>query len=462
MLGIASVTGASAKNEGTLKIIVPDTPLVSRMVDTTEIDPLVADSLVSMSNMTSDELKEEHLKDGHKIIYTGSGNMASLDSLRHMIAMFYVDQFRSFQDPLAPYFLLMSKDAKLAMGIGGSVRMRGWFDFDGAMPANGFVPYLIPVPADPSQRRRIGGTPGGTALFFRVIGRNKVLGDVMAYIQCDFSGANNVTFKLKKAYVVINDWTVGYAATTFSDPQADAPTIDGAGSNGRLSSTRMLVRWNHTFKNRWQVAASVEMPSSQTDADGVNTKQINDWMPDYAAFVQYQWSHQSHVRLSGVVRTLPYRDLVAQKNRNIIGWGTQLSAVVHPLPQLTLYGAANIGRGYESCMADLSIGNYDLTTQGTTPGRMYAPMSFGVNIGAKYNFTENIYACVALGQARYLPKYEVDPTDYKYGQYGAINIFWEPTARLQVGLEYLRGKRKDFNGERGTANRFDALFQFSF
>ena len=68
-----------------------------------------------------------------------------------------------------------------------------------------------------------------------------MFGDIIGYIQCDFSGPDNVGFKLKKAYVTISDWTVGYAATTFSDPAAEAPTIDGGGQNGKTAHTDLLA-----------------------------------------------------------------------------------------------------------------------------------------------------------------------------------------------------------------------------
>ena len=201
----------------------------------------------SMSSMTPEEISQAKMKQEHKVVFVGDGPRAPQDSVMRMINMYYIDQFHHFKDPLAPYFLLMSKDANLSMGVGGAVRMRGWADFDGAIQANGFCPYLIPVPANPELRRRIGGTPGGTSLFFRVIGFNTIVKDFNAYIQCDFSGLDNVGFKLKKAYVTMQDWTVGYATTTFSDPAAEVPTIDGAGPNGKASRTAMLVRWMHTF-----------------------------------------------------------------------------------------------------------------------------------------------------------------------------------------------------------------------
>ena len=62
----------------------------------------------------------------HKMIVIGDKSISAQsysDSLRTLIENFYYDQFHHFQDPQAPYFLFMSKDSKLAMGIGGAVRM---------------------------------------------------------------------------------------------------------------------------------------------------------------------------------------------------------------------------------------------------------------------------------------------------------------------------------------------------
>lgn len=424
----------------------------------------VAQSIdTSMATMTPEEISQAKMKGDHKVLFAGDGSRAPQDSVARMINMFYVDQFHHFQDPLAPYFLLMSRDANLAMGVGGAVRMRGWADFDGSVPVNGFCPYMISVPGNPEMRRRIGGTPGGTSLFFRVIGFNTVVRDFNAYIQCDFSGTNNVSFVLKKAYVTIQDWTVGYATTTFADPAAEVPTIDGAGPNGKASRTSMLVRWMHAFKGGWSMAASVEMPSSHVDADGKLTRRLDDWMPDWVLFGQYGWAHDQHVRLTGMLRVIPYRDLVTSTSRDVVGWGVQASGVVKPVNRLALYCELNTGRGYSSYMGDLSIGNYDLVASDATPGRMHAPLSLGLACGLKYNFRYNVYACAAYGQARYYNSHsELIPDDYKRGRYLAANLFWELTTRLQVGIEYLWGQRTDFSGAHNHANRVDAMFQFAF
>ena len=436
---------------------------VSPVAVSAQTDTVPAGKL-SLATHTAEEIKTAKLKESHKIVYVGAQDepIASQDSILHLVNSFYVDQYRHFQDPLAPYFLLMSKDAKLAMGIGGAVRMRAWYDFNGSMPVNGFVPYMIPVPKDPSQRRKLGGTPAGTAIFMRVIGRNRVLGDIVGYVQGNFQGDSH-TFKLKKAYAQFKSFTIGYAPSAIQDADAEVPTIDGARQNGLCSTTRMQVRWDHSFKNSaWSMAASIEMPSSQSDCDGEMTKEISDWFPDLLAFAQYNLPHSGHLRLTGMFRVLPYRDLVVGKNRNRIGWGVQLSGVAYPVNRLTLYMVANTGQGYESTMGDLSIGNFDLVADDSTPGRLYAPLSMGLNVGAKYNFLPNLYAGLALGQAHYYPKYTVKGDSYKYGLYGAVNLFYEPTPRMQVGIEYLIGARHNFNHEHASANRIDALFQFSF
>ena len=385
-----------------------------------------------------------------------------VDSIRRVISEFYYDQFRHFQDPGAPYFLFMSKDAGLAMGIGGCVRMRAYYDWGGARPASGFAPYLIPIHPSPTDMRHVGTSPAGTSLFFRVIGRNKALGDYQLYIEANFNGYETRDFRLKKAYATINNFTVGYAASTYSDPAATPPTVDAQGPNNKIGTTAVLVRYMPVIKDRWVLAVSGESPESSIDVDNINTAKVSNWMPDWATFVQYQWGKGEHVRLSGIARTLSYRDLIAGRNHNIVGWGVQLSSVAHPLPSLTTYVTASYGHGSAGLGGDLLIGSYDLTGDTKRPGRMYAPASFGWCVGLQYNFRPNLFVSASMSQNRYLPDCEVSPDEYKYGLFGAANIFWNLTPRIQVAAEFDFGKRQNFSGEHRWARRMSAMCQFSF
>ncbi len=384
------------------------------------------------------------------------------DSIRQLVYTFYYDQFRHSQDPDAPYFLFMSKDAKLAMGIGGCVRMRGYYDWGGAVPASGFAPYLIQMSPDPTNRRAFGTTPAGTSLFFRVIGRYKHVGQYQLYIEANFNGYSSRDFHLKKAYAMVNDWTIGYAASTFSDPAATPPTVDAQGPSNKISPTSVLVRWMPTVKERWVFALSAETPATAISTDKQNTKLVTAWLPDWAAFVQYQWAGGQHVRLSGIVRTLSYRDMISGKNYNPLGWGVQLSSVAHPAYAVTTYANISYGQGQASLGGDLQIGNYDLVPLPDKAGRLYAPASLGWCVGVQYNFMPNLFMSACASMAHYMPKHDSAPDEYKNGLFTDINIFWNMTARMQLGAELDLGRRQNVSGQSRWARRIGAMAQFSF
>lgn len=389
-------------------------------------------------------------------------NKAYVDSVRQQISKFYYDQFRHFQDPGAPYFLFMSKDAGLAMGIGGAVRMRGYYDWGGAIPASGFAPILIPMSPSPTAMRNFGTTPAGTCLFFRVIGRNKTLGDYQLYIEANFNGYNSRDFHLKKAYAIINDFTVGYAASTFSDPAAVPPTVDAQGPNNKISPTAVLVRYMPVFKNKWYVAVSAETPSKALDTDGASTAPVNSWLPDFAAFVQYEWAAGQHVRLAGIARTLSYRNILKEQNHNELGWGVQLSSVAHITKPLTSYVTVSYGKGHESLSGDLQVGNHDLVPVPGEPGHLYTPAAFGWCVGLQYNFRPNLFMTIQASESHYMLRKGASPDEYKKGLFSAINVFWNMTPRMQVGAEFDLGRRENRSGEHRYARRIGAMCQFSF
>lgn len=448
MLAPMAIIGATNVSYGAA---MPDT------IQKTTETPLRANSHV--------DRQQDSLMANHKIIYIDGRPLKITqehqDSLRRLIDMFYFDQFRNFSDPAAPYFLFMSKDAQLAMGIGGCVRMRAWYDWGGAIPANGFAPYLIPMEPDPTNMRKFGTTPSGSTLFFRVIGRNKKLGDYQLYIEANFNGYGGKDFHLKKAYASINDWTIGYAPTTFSDPSALPPTVDASGPNNKLSSTSVLVRYMHPISKHWTIAASLETPASQMTLTD-SSKKVSDWLPDAAAFLQYAWGRSEHLRLSGIIRTLAYRDLIKNKNFNKVGWGLLLSGVGHPVPELTVYGNVCGGQGFESLCGDLQIGNYDLVPDPRVVGEMYAPWALGWNLGFQYNIKPNLFASVTFSESRYLPRKGTSGDEYKWGNFLAANVFWNITPRIQCGVEFDTGERKNINGKHRRAQRIGAMAQFSF
>lgn len=407
------------------------------------------------------DIRIAEMKKSTHVLSSGDGTPA--DSLEKMLNTFYYDQFRHFQDPRAPYFMFMSKSGDLALGVGGQVKVRGYFDWNGSIPSVGFIPYDIPIPKNPASMRALAASASGTGLFFTLLGNNKILGSFMAYFQADFSGYNQRGFRIKKAYITIKDWTAGYAVSTFEDTQAEPATVDGSGPNGINSRKNVLVRYMHQFKNNWKVAGSVEFPSESVSADGTHTAACTPYIPDLAAFVQYQWNgNNSHIRLSGLLRTLSYRDLVAKQNHNITGWGLQLSSRINIISDFNFFGILSTGQGHASYTTDLGNGDFDLIPEEEREGKLYAPWAAGLVLGAQYYFNKKVFMNLAFSEQTYYPHPNPKDSSYKYGLYAVGNVFWDITPRFEVGFEYLHGKRKNFNGESGSANRLMALLMVSF
>lgn len=415
--------------------------------------------------MYAEELQRTQLINDSKVIFINGDpvDRADDDSVKSMLAKFYIDQFRNSQDPETPYFTFISKDANLAMGIGGKLALNGWYDWNGIVDGMDFNTYLIPVPKTPETMRQLDATAAGSAIFFNLMGRHTPIGDYRVYIEGGFTGYGNRGFKLKKAWFEIRDFTLGLTKSTFSDPAAQPGVLDPAGANGRVEKNNVLIRYMHTWRNHWTVAGSVEYPSSHPSEQENVTEKLPDYVPDIAAFGQFQWNRgMSHVRLAGIFRSMAYRDLVENRNRHSIGWGVQLSSVVRVGRILTLYALGSVGQGIASYTGDLSSGDYDLLANPDHSGELYAPNTVSATAGAKVQITPKLSSTVCLSTLRHFTKDNPNDDTYKYGQYFALNVAYDITSRIQAGLEYLAGKRKNCSGEAGNANRGLASLTFSF
>lgn len=403
-----------------------------------------------------------------KIIYIDgkpsdtSTTRSDRDSIYKVIRTFYYDQFRHFQDPDAPYFLFMSKEAGLSMGIGGNVRMRAYYDWAGAMPTPSFAPYTIPIPPNPLSHRHFATTPAGTGLFFRVIGYHSKLGNYQLYIETDFTGYQSRGLKLKKAYAMLRDFTVGYATSTFSDPAAQPVVIDAAGNNNKFSNTSVLVRYMPCLKGKWHFGVSLETPSTSIDENSAFAKPTSEWIPDIAALVQYEWRRGQHVRLSAIARSLPYKDIRSGKDHNPIGWGVHLSSVAHPAPQLTTYANLSTGRGIAGLGGDMQYGHYDLLPDPSNPSAMYAPLTLGWTLGLQYNFTPGLFASIAASQTHLHCRQGTQEDEYKNGTFACATIYWNVLPRISVAGEVDFGRRVNISSTGKNAWRANLMCAFSF
>lgn len=430
---------------------------------------LIAATAICLSAITAfagTAEKSTGLPAKHKLIFIGnSAEEKTTEAYDSLINIFYEDQFRHAQDPQAPYFLLMSRDSKIAMGVGGKVQGNLSYDFDGSISGSDFTPYTIPVPRDPANVTRFQAGMNQSSLLFTIFGDSR-FGHYIVNVQGEFSGPSS-TFKLKKAYITVGHITLGKAKSSFSDPAAMPSTVETEGPAGAIDDNAILLRYAYTFSKKYTVAASIETPSNDYDVyDGV-TEATSDCAPKLAAYVQYG-GNSDHVRLAGMVKTMRYRNLLAGKNHRETGYGVSLTAVGNLSSPLTFYGGINYGKGIGNMLNNLSCGNNDMlsysSAAGNDYGKMYAPETLGWFAALQYNFSPSVFSTVVFSQDRIYTKDHTAYTGdgYRYGLYAVANVFWNVTPRVQIGGEFDWGRRVDINGEGSNAHRFALMGAFSF
>lgn len=177
--------------------------------------------------------------------------------------------------------------------------------------------------------------------------------------------------------------------------------------------------------------------------------------------MQYSWASGSHVRLSGILRELSYRDNVQASNHFATGWGVQVSAVGSIAGGLGFFGHYTYGKGISAYVNDLCDEGLDLVPA-ATDGKLHAPAVAGLTGGLRYDFSSKVFATASYSRAQLYKSAEIGPHTYRYGQYVTANVFYNPWGDLRLGLEYIHGTRKNADGEHGRANRFEAMVQYSF
>lgn len=379
---------------------------------------------------------------------------------RSNIALMYSRENLAFEDPAAPRFLFLDKKGEVALGIGGYLKAVGEYDVDGAVDNNDFCTNMIPVPLNPAQRQRFGATAAHSTIFLKMVTRPTKVGRVIVYMQTNFTGPS-YGLRLKQAYVTVGHVTLGKARSTFADGPAMAPTVDDQGPSGQVSAKNLLVQYVSPSWSGFSFAASAEVPDVSFTA-GTQASSIAQRFPDIPAYIQYAWDKGgSHIRLSGIMRQLSYRNLETQTNHFVTGYGVQLSAITFFTPDFNFFGHYTYGKGIASYVNDLADLGYDLVPA-SAAGKLKAPGVAGWTAGLQYNFSSKLFATASYSRAQLYDTAGMGADTYRYAQYIAANVFYNLWGDLRVGVEYLHGTRKNISGVSGKANRLEAMLQYSF
>lgn len=368
---------------------------------------------------------------------------------------------QGFQKSKPPRFVIMGKEHKFILGIGGFVNFRMGYDFNQVIQNKDFVTYNIPMTPTAATRQKFLMDASTSRLFVKLLTANSRMAGFEAYIEMDFRGGDNV-LRLREAYVSYKGWLVGQTATTFTDLNAAPNTVDFEGPNSYTYGRNLMVRYSRQFKNiSFGIAA--EYPELSATF-GTSDEKIPQRVPDFPMYFQYQWGkNNSHIRASGVLRDLVYYDNIGSTNRNAFGWGVQLSGNIFVTKRLQTYFQAVYGEGITPYIQDISGVGLDLIPNPRSLGVLQTLPMLGWFGGLGYNITKNISTSLTYSEVRIFDKNGAyNASQYKKAQYIVANVFWNIIPSCQVGVEYLYGTRQNMDNKTGHSNRVQASVQFNF
>ncbi|MBD5290316.1 MAG: hypothetical protein HDS26_06500 [Bacteroides sp.] len=372
-----------------------------------------------------------------------------------------------FQMPGTSRFAFAGRDNKFYLSIGGYAKATASYDFGNPLDnPNEFITSQIPTVSSPGNGGLIQFSAMQTHLCLNFLALPHTADQVGVFVGANF--LNDYAPVLQFAYIKYRGFEAGYDYSVFSDPAALPPTIDYEGPNASSAIQTTLLSYTRPFgkKKEWKVGVGAELPVYSV-TPGDNAASVSQRVPDIPAFLQYSWGEgASWVRLSGIVRNLLYRDDLLEKNFNKVGWGVQLSGMAAVGPGLTAFYQALYGRGIASHIQDLSDCGLDMTPA-SAEGRMSLVPAWGGFLGLQYDFSRKVSASMTYSHVRtYADRYDGGETvwgdQYRYAQYAVANLFWNVTDIVQTGIEYIYGRRVNYDGSQGHDNRVQAMIQVNF
>lgn len=361
-----------------------------------------------------------------------------------------------------PRFTIVGKNHQYYIGIGAQFLGEAAFDFGDEMSSPLlFTPSAI-TPSTPGNRSSLGFAWQSSSVYLNAVAMPGTDNQVGLFFKGNFTGNNNA-FNCFHFYAKYRGLTAGYTTSAFVDGAAEPMTIDFEGPNGYPFVTLFNASWQQKFTDNFSGAIGIDAPSASVTV-GDKTSEVNQRIPAIPLYLQYAWDGgNSHLRLSGLVRPIQYRNLVSNKNATLTGLGVQLSGMAHLAGPLSVSYNATYGRGISNYLQDDNGLGVDAIAS-KDAGKMEMVKSLGVTGGLNCNFTSKLSGNLVYSHlTNWLPDNAEPQTEqYRYGDYVAANLIYNVNRFVSAGIEYDYGHRKDFAGTALHTNRLQLQLAVTF
>lgn len=280
-----------------------------------------------------------------------------------------------------------------------------------------------------------------------VAGDNKLGGKV----EVDFAGSttdSNGALRIRHAYLTYNNWLFGQTTSNFLSNHA--PEMIDFGTNVGGGTNRLpQVRYGFNLAPATKLFISAE----EGDSSGKNIKYS---VPNLTAKLT-----QGFADGKGSVSARALVENYKSADDSDTAWG--LAAGVNYQVMDPLKISADVS--YVDGNSNYLYGSNSAYVVNTSNGKIAQNEAFGVQVGGTYKFNEKLRSTLAYGAL-----FADDSTDYATLNSTAneevyqawINFIYSPVKPLDLGVEYINGKRDTFAGNSYKDNRVGLMAKYSF
>ena len=289
-------------------------------------------------------------------------------------------------------------------------------------------------------------------------GDNKLGGKV----EVDFAGTNEA-LRIRHAYLTYNNWLFGQTTSNFLSNHApemiDFATNVGGGTAARIPQVR--YGFNLSPATKLFIAAE-EGNSSATERNAANTENVASdvkySLPVLTAKLTQGFADgKANASVRGLVEQ--YKSEAAGDDKT--GWGIAAGVNYQVIDPLKLSADVSYVQGNSNYLYGSNTAFY----VDTVNGKIEQNEAFGVQVGGTYKFNEKLRSTLAYGAL-----FADDGTDYARINDAAneevyqawINFIYSPVKPLDLGVEYINGKRDTFAGNSYKDNRVGLMAKYSF
>ncbi|WP_180059284.1 DcaP family trimeric outer membrane transporter [Acinetobacter sp. YH12128] len=292
-------------------------------------------------------------------------------------------------------------------------------------------------------------------------------------IEVDFNGSGE-TIRLRHGYLTFNNWLFGQTTSNFLSSHAPE-MIDFATNVGGGTTRLPQVRYNVKLAPQTQLFVAAEEGDSKAQAlttktagtPPVSNTTLEDSTVKYSLPALTAKLTQGYADGKGnaSARALVEHHKVQGGNDDELGWGLAAGTTFDVTKQLKINGDVSYVEGnsnylYGSNTAYVVDANGDIEQNKFT----------AVQIGATYKFNEKLRSTLAYGAL-----FADEDTDYakafkdvgnnsanKEVQQAWLNVIYTPVKPIDLGVEYVNGKREAFTGKTYKDNRVGLMAKYSF